>query len=172
MLRTSRHGNRVSARPPGGPAMSSRRQSLAAPPITRRERRAQERAERASRHSPRHRSKAQRPPWWRSPMVVFTAAALTIGLAVVGYATFSRPAAPTDEIIAPRVTIPEDLADGNALGSVDTPVTVEIWSDFQCPGCRQLAIAVEPALIGQYVVPGAARLVYRDAAFQGQRAGR
>jgi len=104
-------------------------------------------------------------------MVLFTAAALAIGLAVVGYATLTRPAAPTDEIIGPAVTIPEGLADGNALGSASAPVTVEIWSDFQCPGCMQLATRVEPALIGQYVVPGTARLVYRDAAFQGQRAG-
>lgn len=48
-------------------------------------------------------------------------------------------------------------------------MTVEIWSDFQCPACRQLAIDVEPAIISSFVVPGTARLVYLDAAFQGQR---
>jgi protein-disulfide isomerase len=49
-------------------------------------------------------------------------------------------------------------------------VTVEIWSDFQCPACRHLAVEVEPSIISSFVVPGTARLVYRDAAFQGQRA--
>jgi protein-disulfide isomerase len=105
-------------------------------------------------------------------MVLFTGAALLVGLAIIAFAVLSRPAAPSDEIVGPAVIVPQHLAEGNALGSAAAPVTVEVWSDFQCPGCKSLAERVEPALIGQYVVPGVARLVYRDAAFQGQRAGR
>jgi protein-disulfide isomerase len=105
-------------------------------------------------------------------MALFTAAALLIGAGIIVFALVTRPPAPTDDVIAPAVTVPENLADGNVLGSATAPVTVEIWSDFQCPGCRSLAQRVEPSLIGQYVVPGTAKLVYRDAAFQGQYAGR
>jgi protein-disulfide isomerase len=50
-------------------------------------------------------------------------------------------------------------------------VTLEIWSDFQCPACGQLASLVEPTLIREYVTAGTLRFVIRDAAFQGKRSG-
>jgi protein-disulfide isomerase len=105
-------------------------------------------------------------------MALLSAAALLVGAAVVAFSMLSRPPEPTDEIVGPAAFAPQALAAANSLGSADAPVTVEIWSDFQCPGCRALATLVEPELIAHYVVPGTARLVYRDAAFQGERAGR
>jgi protein-disulfide isomerase len=61
------------------------------------------------------------------------------------------------------------VADGRILGSPDAKVTVEIWSDFQCPACMTFATGLEPLTISGYVVTGKVKLVYRDAAFQGQR---
>jgi len=105
-------------------------------------------------------------------MVLFTVAALAIGLAVVGYAVLQRGgSAPVDDLSPPGVAIPTELADGRTLGRADAPVTVEIWSDFQCPACGLLAERVEPSLIAEHVTPGTARIVYRDAAFQGIRTG-
>lgn len=66
---------------------------------------------------------------------------------------------------------PVGLADGRTLGEVDAPVTLEVWSDFQCPACGQLAEMVEPILIREYVTDGTLRVVLRDAAFQGRRSG-
>lgn len=146
--------------------MTERRQPVPTPPATRRERRAEARAERSAQRTTRSVSKA---PTWRSPMVLFTGAALLVGLAIVAFALLGQPKAPTDDIVAPAITVPANLADGRTLGEANAPVTVEIWSDFQCPGCRQLATRVEPPLIAQFVVPGTARFVYHDAAFQGQR---
>jgi protein-disulfide isomerase len=147
----------------------SRRREPADQP-TRRQRRAQAREERSEKRPARRRA-AEPTPLWRSPMVLLTGAALAIGLAVIGFAVLSRPAATIDDLVPPLSSAPASLADGRTLGSPTAPVTVEIWSDFQCPGCRQLAQRAEPALIEQYVVPGVARLVYRDAAFQGARVG-
>jgi protein-disulfide isomerase len=72
---------------------------------------------------------------------------------------------------APLFQVPSDLADGRTLGKADAPVTLEVWSDYQCPACGQFATLVEPALIRTYVVNGTLRIVDHDAAFQGARAG-
>ena len=128
-----------------------------------------ERAERAGNKPARP---APTPPW-RSPMALVTLGALAVGLAIIAFAVLQRPAAEpvTEELRAPVAVVPAGLAEGRTLGDANAPVTVEIWSDFQCPACRAFAQQTEGAIIDEYVVPGTARLVYRDAAFQGQRGG-
>jgi protein-disulfide isomerase len=102
-------------------------------------------------------------------MVRLTIGALIVGVLVVSYALLTQPPPPTDALNAPQFDVPAGLADGRSLGSAGAPVTVDIWADFQCPGCRQLATRVEPPVISQFVVPGYARLVFHDAAFQGRK---
>lgn len=128
-------------------------------------RREQRRGSRGARRS------ASSPPAWRSPMALLTAGALLVGLVVIGFAVLSRPPAPSDELVAPIYQAPAALADGRALGAVDAPVVVEIWSDFQCPACKRFAEVVEPALVRDVVEPGTARLEYRDMAFLGRPSG-
>jgi protein-disulfide isomerase len=104
-------------------------------------------------------------------MVMFTGAALLVGVLIVGFMWLSQPAAPTVNDLEPPVAeIPFGaVADGRTLGNPDAKVTIEIWSDFQCPACRAFAVNLEPRTITDYVVTGKVKLVYRDAAFQGQR---
>jgi protein-disulfide isomerase len=141
--------------------------------VTRRERRTRDREER--RQNLNEKRARQRPgtkatPIWRSPMVLLTAGALVIGCAVVAFGLAQpRQAAFADELTPPISRVPVELAEGRSLGAANAPVTVEIWSDFQCPACRHLATDVEPAIISTLVADGTARLVYRDAAFQGRR---
>ena len=71
----------------------------------------------------------------------------------------------------PIARTPTELADGRTLGRPDAPVTLEVWSDYQCPACGQFAELVEPALIRQYVTTGTLRIIDHDAAFQGARVG-
>jgi protein-disulfide isomerase len=73
----------------------------------------------------------------------------------------------TAELIEPRAATPVALADGRSSGRSDAPVTLEVWTDFQCPICGQFAETVEPALMTRYVTPGTLRIVHHDAAFQG-----
>ena len=61
------------------------------------------------------------------------------------------------------------LADGRTIGKASAPVTMEVWSDFQCPVCGEFARIVEPQLIARYVTPGTLRIVHHDAAFQGAK---
>jgi Protein-disulfide isomerase len=71
---------------------------------------------------------------------------------------------------APLSQVPSDLVDGRTLGKADAPVTLEVWSDYQCPVCGQFAELVEPTLIRTYVANGTLRIIDHDAAFQGARA--
>ncbi len=75
----------------------------------------------------------------------------------------------TSDIKASVVQVPVELADGRSLGKPDAPVTLDVWSDYQCPVCGQFAELVEPTLIRTYVANGTLRIVDHDAAFQGQR---
>ena len=112
------------------------------------------------------------PPRRRSPILWMTA---TIGgLGVVALAAFvllqGGPAkADPLNLLTPSVPTPVALADGRAIGKADAPVTLEVWSDFQCPVCGQLATIVEPQLIAKYVTRGTLRIVHHDAAFQGAK---
>ena len=98
-----------------------------------------------------------------------------LGLAlIVGLLLFQGTAprsVDTAGLRAPLTMTPVALADGRSLGKSDAPVTLEVWSDFQCPACGQFAEMTEPLLIRDYVTVGALRIVDHDAAFQGQRAG-
>ena len=51
---------------------------------------------------------------------------------------------------------------GKALGSRGAPVTVEVFSDFQCPACRALYQSTLRPLIDNYVTSGKVYLVHRD----------
>ena len=64
--------------------------------------------------------------------------------------------------------MPSEAPVGNAIGSVTAPVTIEVWSDYQCPYCHLEDLLFGGALEREYVMPGIARIVYRDFAFLGQ----
>jgi protein-disulfide isomerase len=51
---------------------------------------------------------------------------------------------------------------GHALGSADAPVAFVVFSDFQCPFCRQFALdGLERQIIDEYVDSRQVRFVYR-----------
>lgn len=129
---------------------------------TRRERRRVELDER------RQQRRARRAPNRRSLLLPASIGALVVGLiAVVGFALANAPRAPV-ELAEPAPTSPYQLAEGRALGEAGAPVTIEIWSDFQCPACKTLVDTVEPRLAEDYLATGQLRVEYRDYAFLGQ----
>lgn len=148
--------------------MSSRNNP--SPPPTRRARRAAERA-RATPAVRRPTGSTKRrgsPILWITALVAVVAVVL-IGALVLLQGGGRSAAVDTAGLVTPTAPTPLALADGRSLGKADAPVTLEVWSDFQCPVCGQFAVTVEPALVRNYVTPGTLRIVDHDAAFQGQR---
>src|SRR5579871_318161 len=54
------------------------------------------------------------------------------------------------------------LDKGKAFGNPAAPITIEIFSDFQCPACRMLHTQLLPSIMRDFVVPGRAYLVYKE----------
>jgi protein-disulfide isomerase len=46
------------------------------------------------------------------------------------------------------------------LGAPNAPVELTIYSDFECPFCRNFALAAMPAIVAEFVDPGLARVRY------------
>jgi protein-disulfide isomerase len=136
-------------------------------PPTRRDRRE---AARQDRRLAAARTAAPKPAW-QSPMVLMSVAAVAVGLVVILLASGvlgGRSNGGTGDLLVPIRPTPTGLADPanpRTLGSADAPITIEVWSDFQCPACGFFARQVEPDLIDEYVKDGTVRLVYRDLAF-------
>lgn len=61
----------------------------------------------------------------------------------------------------------KDPKDPLAMGKVDAPVTMVIYSDFQCPFCGKFARDTEPQLIKKYVDTGKMRIEWRDFPYIG-----
>lgn len=143
--------------------------TAAPPPSNRRERRLAARAPGTGNVDPRQARGRRR----ISPLIWITAAAGLAGLVLVGALLAFQGGTPESVDVGslqpPMARTPVDLADGRTLGKLDAPVTLEVWSDYQCPACGQFAELVEPTIIRDYVTPGTLRIIDHDAAFQGAR---
>jgi len=132
--------------------------------VARRDRRQAELAERRDARRIRKNQPARR----RSLMMPLTVAAIVIGVVVIGAIALLRQDVPSTEgINEPLARTAYHLADGRAVGPAGAPVTLEVWSDYQCPFCQRFATTWESAISDKYAAAGKLRIVYRDYAFLG-----
>ncbi len=69
---------------------------------------------------------------------------------------------------APRTAVvPAKTSAGRVLGNADAPVTIDLYSDFQCPVCRRADLTIQ-ALVPQFINTGKAKVVYHNFAFIGR----
>jgi protein-disulfide isomerase len=74
----------------------------------------------------------------------------------------NTPAAPTAAPQSIAVNGVADIDPTKAFGSKNAPVTMEIFSDFQCPACKQLFTTTNQRVMENYVDTGKIYLVHRD----------
>ncbi len=64
------------------------------------------------------------------------------------------------------------LEDGRAMGDPDAPVLIEVYSDFQCPACKNYSDQIEPQVTEAFVANGNVYYIYRHFPFLDDRAPR
>ncbi|HEX2855869.1 MAG TPA: thioredoxin domain-containing protein, partial [Propionibacteriaceae bacterium] len=82
------------------------------------------------------------------------------------------PATPADSSTPSSAPFPDEArripGDPYAMGKVDAPVVMVVWSDFQCPFCGHFARETEPTLVKQFVDAGVLRIEWRDFPYLGK----
>ena len=104
----------------------------------------------------------------RSPIVWITVAAVVAGIVLIAGLIVADGSSNTAGLTPPSDPTPITRADGRAIGAADAPVTLDVWADFQCPGCGIFTRATEARIVRDYVESGKLRLVFHDFAFIGQ----
>jgi protein-disulfide isomerase len=77
----------------------------------------------------------------------------------------ASPKAPETPVVSVTTITVNGVADidpTKAFGSKSAPVVVEIYSDFQCPACKQLFLNTTQKVLENYVNTGKVYLVHRD----------
>jgi len=64
--------------------------------------------------------------------------------------------------LLPCLAASSDADPGKSVGSPNAPIRVEVFSDFECPGCKGLHEQLLPLLFKDYVIPGKVYLVSRE----------
>jgi protein-disulfide isomerase len=102
-------------------------------------------------------------------------------LALVVLAQLMQDSSPTvtgggDAATAPEDTGPvesalvrRDAGDAMAVGRVDAPVVMVLWTDMRCPFCALFNRETLPKLMDEYVRPGKVRIEVHDVAFFGKQ---
>ena len=108
---------------------------------------------------PTDKKRAKTTPVSQGLFVGGTLAALVISVVLITLGSFSSR--------EPEITLPPTsstsavIAYGTSFGAPNAPITMVIYSDFQCHFCQEFALGIEKQLEATYVAEGKVRMVYK-----------
>lgn len=94
--------------------------------------------------------------WQRIKVAIIAAGLLTAGAYLVLGSRTARAAA------EPQSSSLPDVDPHKTRGSKSAPITIETFSDFQCPACKQLYMTTTRQLNDTYITTGKVYLIQRD----------
>ena len=96
--------------------------------------------------------------WQRTKVGVIAIGLLAAGAYLsLGGRTAAQPAATDSQ----SVNLP-DVDPHKTRGSKSAPVVMEVFSDFQCPACKQLYVSTSRQVTDNYVATGKVFVIHRD----------
>ena len=96
---------------------------------------------------------------WRGVKVCRMFCFMLLAFAVSGHAAAQTPA---KKSVVAKGAAPIDITALKSLGTKTAPITMEVFSDFQCPACRELYFQTVRPVIDNYVSSGKVYLIHRD----------
>jgi protein-disulfide isomerase len=75
-----------------------------------------------------------------------------------------KTAAPSSALTA--AATPAPAKNFKESGSPSAPVTMELYTDYQCPACKAFYLDVLPSVNAEFVATGKVRLVHREFPLQ------
>jgi protein-disulfide isomerase len=75
---------------------------------------------------------------------------------------YPAPVSAASPVPIPQAAAASDIDPHEAFGSKTAPITMEVFSDFQCPACKTLFTTTNRQLMDNYVSTGKVYLIHRD----------
>jgi protein-disulfide isomerase len=66
------------------------------------------------------------------------------------------------KVVAAVAKAPAAVQNYKMAGPTSAPLTIEVYTDYECPSCRNLYLQTIPSLMTQYVATGKVQLLHRD----------
>lgn len=100
--------------------------------------------------------------WVWSAVTTAACAAVMVGLPAPAKCAIAGVGCKGVGLAVAASTAPHAVANYKESGSASAPVTVEIFSDYECPACASFYTSVFPQFADEYVKTGKVRVIHRD----------
>lgn len=98
----------------------------------------------------------------RSHSGLVIALALSLVMVLVGGLTLASRSSATPRAVPTNLSVPNVALTYPLKGETNAPVTVVVYSDYQCPACASFALEVEPEFDRLYVATGKVKVEFRE----------